>query len=88
MVLQIGGMLAVFYFLFLRPQAAARKQSESMLAAIKKGDDITTAGGVVGKVRDIREHLITIESGGSTLIVERARIVRVGEQVAGAQGKS
>lgn len=68
----------VFYFLIIRPQGQARKRAEEMLAALKKGDEVTTAGGIIGKVRDLRENQITIESGGSTLIVERARIVRVG----------
>jgi preprotein translocase subunit YajC len=86
MILQVGGMLAVFYFLFLRPQAQARKQGEAMLAALRKGDEIATAGGIVGKVRDIKDNLITIESGTSTLVVERARIVRVGDKLAGGGG--
>jgi len=82
LMLQIAGILAVMYFLFIRPQSQARKRAEAMLAALKKGDEITTAGGIVGKVRDIKDALITIESGSSTLIVERSRIVRVGTQKA------
>ncbi|MGH7583739.1 MAG: preprotein translocase subunit YajC [Gemmatimonadales bacterium] len=84
MVLQIAAILAVMYFLFVRPQSQARKRSEAMLAALRKGDDIMTAGGIVGKVRDIKESLITIESGSATFIVERSRIVRVGNQTAAA----
>ena len=45
------------YFLFIRPQAQARKKAEAMLAALKKGDEVMTAGGIVGKVRDIKESL-------------------------------
>ena len=51
-----------------------------MLAALKKGDEITTAGGIVGRVKDIKDARVTIESGTSTLVIERARIVRVGDQ--------
>ncbi len=82
LLIQFALIGAVFYFLILRPQAAARKRAEEMLAAIKKGDEITTAGGIIGKVKDVREQQVTIESGTATLVVERARIVRVGAQSA------
>jgi preprotein translocase subunit YajC len=78
LVLQIAAIVAVMYFLFIRPQSQARKKAAAMLAALKKNDEVMTAGGIVGKVRDIRDSLITIESGGSTLVVDRSRIVRVG----------
>ncbi len=82
-MLQIVGIGLVFYFLFLRPQAKARKQASDMLAALKKGDEVTTSGGIVGKVRDIKDHLVTIESGSAQLVVERGRIVRVGDNAPG-----
>jgi preprotein translocase subunit YajC len=81
LVLQFGAIILIFYFLLIRPQAQARKKHAAILAQLKKGDDITTAGGIVGKVKDVKDDRITIESGTSTLVVERARIVRVGEAV-------
>ena len=59
----------------------ARKKHAEILAGLKKGDDVTTAGGIVGKVKDLKEDRVTIESGTATLVVERGRIVRVGESV-------
>lgn len=82
LLIQFALIGAVFYFLIIRPQSAARKRAEEMLAGIKKGDEITTAGGIIGKVKEIREQQLTIESGTSTLIIERARVVRVGAQTA------
>jgi preprotein translocase subunit YajC len=78
-MLAIGG---VFYLLLIRPQSQARKKHTAMLQALKRGDDVTTAGGIIGKVKDLKDDRITIESGGTTLIVERSRIVRVGNTVA------
>jgi preprotein translocase subunit YajC len=76
----------VFYFLILRPQAKARKRAAEMLAAIKKGDEITTAGGIIGKVREVKDLTVLVESGTATLLIERARIIRVGDTVTpGAQ---
>ncbi len=84
LMLQIAAIVGVMYFLFLRPQTKARKQAEAMLAALKKGDEVMTAGGIIGKVRDIREARITVESGTATVVVERSRIVRVGDQTSTA----
>ena len=72
----------VFYLLLIRPQQQARKRHEQILAGLKKGDEITTSGGIIGKVKEVKDERITIESGSSTLIVERSRIIRVGENVA------
>jgi preprotein translocase subunit YajC len=82
LLLQFALIGLVFYFLILRPQSQARKQAAEMLAAIKKGDEITTAGGIVGKVKDVKDTLLTIESGTATLVIERARVIRVGSQSA------
>lgn len=82
MLILMGQFLAiglVFYFLIIRPQGKARKRAAEVLAALKKNDEITTAGGIIGRVKEIREDRITIESGTSTLVVERSRIIRVGD---------
>ncbi len=81
-VLAIG---LVFYFLILRPQGKARKAHAALLEGLKKNDEVMTAGGIVGKVKDIKDYdsngvkesRVTIETGGTTVIVERSRIVRV-----------
>jgi preprotein translocase subunit YajC len=82
--IQIVAILAVMYFLFIVPQNKARKKTAAMLAALKKGDDVMTAGGIVGKVRDIKDSLITVESGTAQIVVDRGRIVRVGDQTSTA----
>jgi preprotein translocase subunit YajC len=86
LLLQVAAIGAVFYFLIIRPQGQARKQHEQLLGNLKKGDEITTGGGLIGKVKDIKDDRVTIESGTSTVVVERARIVRVGPTT--AQGTS
>jgi preprotein translocase subunit YajC len=73
---------AIFYFVLWRPQAAQRKQHDAAIRAIKKGDEVVTAGGIVGQVVHIDgtagpEDRVTIVSAGSRLIVERGRIARV-----------
>jgi preprotein translocase subunit YajC len=81
LMFQFGAIILIFYFLLIRPQSVARKKHAALLDQLKKGDEITTSGGIVGKVKEIKEDKVTIESGTATLVVERARIVRVGDSV-------
>ena len=80
---QLLAIGAIFYFLLIRPQGQARKKHEGLLAALKKGDEVMTAGGILGTVKDIKEvkdkneWRVTVETGGSTVVVERSRIIRV-----------
>ena len=80
--LQLVAMGLVFWFLILRPQSQARKKQAELLNALKKNDDVMTVGGIVGVVKDIREvngeTRVTVETGTSTVVVERSRIIRVG----------
>lgn len=76
-VVQIVALLAIFWFLLLRPQRQQQKQHEEMLKGLKKGDEIVTGGGIVGKVVHIAEDRVTIQSAESRLVVERGKIARV-----------
>ena len=87
LVLQMAGIGLVFYFLILRPSGQARKRHAELLSKLKKGDEVMTSGGIIGKVRDIKEVetsgtkevRVTVESGTASVVVERSRIVRVGD---------
>jgi len=86
---QIAAIFGIFYFLMIRPQQKQRKQHEERLRALKRGDTIVTAGGLVGEVVHIKETVkdgtaeksmddhITIKSGESRVVVERGRVARV-----------
>lgn len=84
--MQIFLIVGIFYFLIIRPQGQARKKHEELLAGLKAGDRVMTAGGILGTVRKVEEKdgewRVTLESGQSTLIVERSRIIKVGDQSA------
>ncbi|MFL5616196.1 MAG: preprotein translocase subunit YajC [Gemmatimonadaceae bacterium] len=87
--IQFALILAIFYFLMIRPQQKQRRQHEDNLRNLQKGDEIVTTGGIVGQVVHIRETLkdgaavkgmddqVTIKSAESRLIVERGRIAKV-----------
>lgn len=54
-------LFVVFYFLLIRPQQKKAKQHKNMVAALKKGDEIITNGGVLAKITDIGENFLTCE---------------------------
>ena len=82
-----GAIFAIFYFILIRPQHQQKKKHEQTLLAMKKGDEIVTAGGIVGEVVHIRpsgadgaatmDDRITIKSGDARLVVERGRVNRI-----------
>lgn len=87
-IFMYGAIFAIFYFILIRPGQQQRKQQDLLIRAVKKGDEVVTAGGVVGDVIFIKETVIdgknqpnedriTIKSGESRLIIERGRIARV-----------
>ena len=85
---QILLIVGIFYFLIIRPQGTARKKHSELLAGLKKGDEVMTAGGLLGKVKEVKEvkekseWRVTIETGDRTVVVERSRIIRVGDVAA------
>lgn len=75
---QMVAIFAIFYFLLIRPQRKEQKRHEEMVDALKKGDDVVTAGGVIGTVIHAEPDRVTIRTAESTrLVVEKARIARV-----------
>lgn len=88
-ILMYGAIGAIFYFVLLRPQQKQKKEHEAMLLGLRRGDEIVTAGGVVGEVAHIAQQTkdgnlvvsqddrVTIKSGDTRLIVERGRIAKV-----------
>jgi preprotein translocase subunit YajC len=59
--LPIVGMVAIFWFLLIRPQMRQQKQHREKIAGVKKGDQVVTAGGLVGKVTKVDDNYAEIE---------------------------
>jgi preprotein translocase subunit YajC len=77
-LIQMLLIFAIFYFLLLRPQAKERKRHEEMLKAVKKGDEIVTAGGIIGKIVHAEEDRLTVRTGDNTRItVDRSKVAAV-----------
>ncbi len=63
MILVMVIMLVVFYFFLIRPENKKKKQLEEMRNSLSVGDDVTTIGGIVGKVVAVKENYIVFETG-------------------------
>ena len=55
------GMLAIVYFMLIRPQNKRAKELQQMLSALEKGDEVVAASGILGKIRDIKGDYVSIE---------------------------
>ena len=62
-LLMIAVMIGVMYFLLIRPENKKKKAAEEMRSSLKVGDEITTIGGIIGKVVSIKEETCMIETG-------------------------
>ena len=93
---QLVAIFAIFYFLMIRPQQKQKQRHEQALRELRKGDEIVTAGGIIGEVIHIKESVkdgepsttmedrVTIKSGESRLVIERGRIAKVVSRIADA----
>ena len=63
-------MIAMMYFLMIRPENKRKKQAEEMRNSLKKGDQITTIGGIVGKIVQVTEENIIIETSDDRVRME------------------
>ena len=63
MILVLVLMFAIFYFLIIRPENKKKKKAEEMRSSLHIGDDITTIGGMIGKIVQVTEDTITFETG-------------------------
>ena len=70
MLLPLALMLALMYFLMIRPENKRKKQAEEMRNSLKKGDQITTIGGIVGKIVHVGEESIIIETSDDRVRME------------------
>ena len=72
-LIMIVVMVAVFYFILIRPESKRKKQAEEMRGSLKVGDDITTIGGIIGTICAVKDKTIVIETGADRVRIEFAK---------------
>ncbi len=71
-------MFVVLYFVMIRPQMKKQKEHKAMIDAIAKGDEVVTAGGVLGKVSKIGDSYVGLEvANGVEIQIQRSAVVQV-----------
>ena len=69
-IIMIVVMVAIFYFLLIRPENKRKKQAQQMRDSLKKGDMITSIGGIVGRIVHVTENTIVIETSEDRVRME------------------
>ena len=70
MIIIMVAMLALMYFMLIRPENKRKKQAAEMRASLAVGDEITTIGGIVGTICAVKENTIVIETGADRVRIE------------------
>ena len=68
-------MFVVLYFLMIRPQMKRQKEQKAMIDALSKGDEVVTAGGMLGKISKVSEAYLTVEiADGTEIVMQKASV--------------
>ena len=71
-------MIAIFYFVAIRPQMKRAKEQKELLAGLAKGDEVVTVGGVIGRISKLGESTVHIDAGNNVeLQIQRSAIVQI-----------
>jgi preprotein translocase subunit YajC len=83
-MIQMLAIFAIFYFLLIRPQRKEQQRHQEMIRAVKKGDEVVTAGGIIGTVVHAQEDRLILKTAENTrVVVERARVARLATEPSG-----
>ena len=72
-MVMLVAMFAILYFMMIRPENKRKKEAEQMRSSVRKGDKITTIGGIVGTVVDVKENNIVVETSADQVRIELAK---------------
>lgn len=78
-VLLFAPILLIFYFILIRPQQKQRRELDALLAELKINDEIVTSGGLIGKIKEVRETSYIIQSADKSFL-EIARTAVIGKR--------
>ena len=74
-VIMLVVMFAIFYFLLIRPQSKRAKAQRELLASIGKGDEVMTSGGIMGKIVEVEDTVLSLEIAPNVVIkIQKAAI--------------
>ncbi len=71
------GMFVIMYFLLIRPQVKRQKQHKAMVDTLKKGDEVQTMGGLMGKITDLGDNFMKVEVADNVIVTVRRSAVEI-----------
>lgn len=82
-ILMIVALIAIFYFFMIRPQSQKQKKINNFRAGLAKGDKVMTAGGIYGKIREVKEKTVVLEiADGVRITIDKGSIYESMQDVA------
>ena len=69
-IIMMVALIAAFYFMLIRPENKRKKEAEQLRSSLKVGDEVTTIGGVVGKVVNVKDDKFVLETGADQVRIE------------------
>ncbi len=87
-LIMLVAMFAIMYFMMIRPENKRKKEAEEMRSSIRKGDSITTIGGIIGTVVDVKENNIVIETSADQVRMELAKWAVSSNETAAEKAKA
>lgn len=76
LLIQMVLIFGIIYVLIILPQRREQKRHREMVAALERGDQVVTTGGLVGEIVQVRDDLLVLKTGEVRVVVERARVAR------------
>ena len=69
-------IFVLFFFMIIRPQMKQAKEQRNMIAALQKGDEVVTSGGIVGKVTKVSDAFVSVEVAANTEITVQKQAIQ------------
>lgn len=87
-VIPLGLLFGVFYFFIIRPQLRKAKEHSRLLASLKRNDEVVTGGGLIGRIAEVGEKIVTVEIAPNVRVrIERQQIAALSSYGRTTSGK-
>ena len=74
-LIMLGGFVVIFYFLLIRPQNKRRKEHDALVSGLSKGDEVVTAGGIVGQITKVEDEFVKVQiADGLEMRVQKSSV--------------
>lgn len=81
-IIMIVALIAIFYFFMIRPQSQRQKKVNEFRKSLKKGDHVMTAGGIYGRIKEVKEAVVLLQiADGCTIKIDKTMVYQSTQEV-------